>query len=107
MNRAEIVAQLRCLTDKEFIEIFYEACAGRNIYAGDIGEAQLVLANAERHPEDDGTYSPWRLQLLTLNDGNWADDSPVCQFGEHCGFETAGCSKWSMCAICGGSVFGT
>ena len=107
MNRNALVDALRSLTNKDFIETFYESAAGRNLYAEPDVHSHLVLANAESHSEDDGTRSPWLLQLLCRTDENWVSDAPVCQFGEHCGFETASWSKHSICPICGGEVYGT
>ena len=107
MNRSELVGQLRSLTDKEFIETFYEAANDRKIYAEEDMQAHLVLANAERHVEDNGKFSPWRIQLLANTTEKWAADSPVCQFGEHCGFETASWAKHATCPVCGREVYGT
>jgi hypothetical protein len=107
MNQNDLVAALRRLPDKEFIETFYESATGRKIYSEPDVQSHLVLANAESHMEDDGTRSPWRIQLLCSTNENWVAESPVCQFGDHCGFETASWAKHSICPICGVEVYGT
>jgi hypothetical protein len=86
MNRAEIVDVLRSLTHKQVVEVFYEAVAGRFIYAGEesLWDAHLVLANAVRDRGD--ANRTWRLELLCPTPGQtWEDDAMICHHGEHCG----------------------
>jgi hypothetical protein len=51
MTRTDLVDGLRALTDKQFVELFYEAVRGRHIYSEErnIFDAHLVLANAVRY----------------------------------------------------------
>jgi hypothetical protein len=108
MNRAEIVNVLRGLTHKEFVELFYEAVAGRFIYDGEeaLWDAHLVLANAVRDRGEGN--ATWRLELLCPTPGQkWEDDALICQYGEHCGVDTMSWSKQSQCPVCGGQVYGT
>jgi hypothetical protein len=110
MEHPEIVEALRKLTDKQFVELFYLAVEGRNIYEAERSfvQAHLVLANAQRHQEDGEEWSPWKLQVLCPTpQQDWTTDAPICQFGKHCDVETASWSKNSQCPICGGTVYGT
>ena len=54
MTRTDLVDGLRALTDKQFVELFYEAVRGRHIYSEErnIFDAHLVLANAVRYIEE-------------------------------------------------------
>jgi hypothetical protein len=109
-RRREIVEALGELTDRQFVDFFYEAVEGRHIHETEAAsvQAHLVLANAQRHREDNGGWSPWTLELLCPAPGeDWDDDAPICQFGQHCGVRTASWSKSSTCPICGGRVYGT
>jgi hypothetical protein len=110
MDKAEIVAWMSSLTDKQFVEFFYESLASRHLYKSESGsiDSHLILANAQRFLDDDGSaWGGWELQLLCPVDESWVDDAPVCQFGEHCGLETASWAKNSVCPICGGKVYGS
>jgi hypothetical protein len=98
MTRSDLVDGLRALTDKQFVEVFYEAVQGRHIYPAepDVFDAHLVLANAVRDREE-GTGGRWTVELIcpTPNQ-DWIDDAPICQAGEHCGMSTASWAKQSV-----------
>jgi hypothetical protein len=105
MNREDVIQYLKGLTDKQFIDLFYEACNSRNIYTSEPDlKAHLILANAFR----DYDASEWEIEILCPTPGQeWADDALVCQFGMHCGYQTASWSKNSICPICGDEASGT
>ncbi len=110
MDKAEVAAWLNALTDKQFVEFFYESLAGRHLYSleREYLDSHLVLANACREMDAEDQWGSWRLELLCPTpDGDWVDDAPVCQFGEHCGVDTASWAKNSVCPVCGGHVYGT
>lgn len=110
MDKAEVAAWLSSLTDKQFVEFFYESLASRRLYNSERGylDSHLVLANARRILDDDGvTWGQWELELLCPTDEAWVDDAPVCQFGGRCGLDTASWAKHSVCPICGGQVYGS
>ena len=110
MELNEVIATLRELTDKQFVDLFYAAAAGRHIYEADRSnvDAHLVLANAMRHQEDGSEWSGWKLELLCPTpQQSWVDDAPICQFGQHCGVKTASWPKDAQCPICGDNVYGT
>jgi hypothetical protein len=107
MTRRDLVDGLRTLTDKQFVDVFYEAVHGRHIYSEDVSyDAHLVLANAFRNLE--GAGGRWTVELIcpTPNEDR-VDDASICQFGEHCGMSTASWAKQSTCPVCGGEVHGT
>jgi hypothetical protein len=101
---------LQNLSDQEFVAFFYQHLSERHIYREERRhqDSHLVLANATRNREDDGTVDPWRLQLLCHTPGqNWGAGAPVCQFGSHCGHHTASVARHSQCPVCRGEVSGT
>ena len=107
---AQVARWLQDLSDQEFIALFYEHLSERHIYRAErrYQDSHLVLANATRDREDDGTTGAWRLQTLCPTPGrNWGADAPVCQFGHCCGHPTASVAKMSECPICGEAVSGT
>ena len=110
MDKEAVAAWLSSLTNKQFIEFFYESMTSRHLYNSERNyiDCHLVLANASRDLHDDGvTWSGWSLDLLCPSNEAWEDDAPVCQMGEHCGLGTISWDKHSVCPICGGDVYGT
>ena len=106
MTRRDLVNGLRTLTDKQFVEVFYEAVEGRYVSGDPSYEAHLVLANAFRSLE--GAGKTWTVELICPTpDQDWVDDAPICQAGEHCGMPTASGAKQSTCPVCGGELHGT
>lgn len=112
MDRKRILTELRGLTDKQFVEFFYAAAAGRDIYDAEPDtRSRLVLAAAVQ--DRDGTsWGTPQVQLLALPDpelssGPWVDDALICQFGESCAHEVASWAKEMRCPACGESVYGT
>ncbi len=62
MEKTKIVAWISSLTDKQFVEFFYESLASRHLYEAERGhlDSHLVLANAHRTLDDDGmTWGEW------------------------------------------------
>ncbi len=109
MRPQDIIDALGQLTDKQFVEMFYEAVQGRDIYRAEqkAFEAHLVLANAVR---DAGSVdnSGWTLEVVCSAPGQrFADDSPLCQTGEHCGHPTVSWAKRARCPVCGEDAYGT
>ena len=88
-NRAELIKAIRGLTNKQLVELFYEAVEGRRVYEGeqDLWDSHLVLASAFRDRGADDAI--WKIELLCPTvDQVWVDDASICQHGEHCGVET-------------------
>jgi hypothetical protein len=109
MDKVKVAAWLSSLTDKQFVEFFYESLASRHLSHAERGhvDSHLVLANVSRILDDGVTWGEWSLELLCPADEAWADDAPVCQFGEHCGLGTVSWAKRSVCPVCGGNVYGS
>jgi hypothetical protein len=110
LDPANVARWLQNLSDHQFIAFFAKHLSERHIYRAERRhqDSHLVLANAKRDREDNGTTGPWQLQVLcAAPQQNWGDDAPVCQFGTHCGHETASVSKNSQCPICGGEASGS
>ena len=109
MQRQEIIGALQQLTDKQFVELFYEAVHGRHVYLSErrAFDAHLVLANAVRDVGSDDKAS-WTLEVVCPTpERQFTDDSALCQAGEHCGHSTVSWAKVSQCPVCGGDVYGT
>jgi hypothetical protein len=107
---AEVANWLQHLSDQELIAFFYEHLSERHIYREERRhqDSHLVLANATRNREDDGTTDAWQLQILCPTPGaNWAADAPICQFGNCCEHPTASVARVSQCPICKSEVSGT
>lgn len=110
MNELSVAEWLNSLTDKQFVEFFYRWLAARHIFREDelYLNSRLVLGNVSRELLDDETWGDWDFQLLCPTPHvSWVDDAPICQFGHHCGIETASWAKNSICPVCGGEVYGT
>jgi hypothetical protein len=110
LDADQVTRWLSDLSDQQFIALFYAQLSGRNIYRAERRhcDSKLVLANAKRHREDDGTTGPWQLEVLCPTPGaNWSADAPVCQFGHCCGHPTASVARLSQCPICSLGVSGT
>jgi hypothetical protein len=110
IDKEQVAEWLQSLTDKEFIEFFYDYLASRPVYDDETGhsDSHLVLAVATRWREDDQEWEPWELDLLCpVTNKHWKADALICQYGEHCGHGTASWAKNSICPVCGGEVYGT
>ena len=105
MTRLDLVGALRALTDKQFVELFYEATQGRHFYERNVFDAHLVLANAVRDRQQGGA---WTIELVCPSqEPGLMDDTPMCQAGSHCGMATTSWGKRSQCPVCGDEVYGT
>lgn len=110
MDKNEVVTWLRSLTDKQFVELFYEAVEGRHICEPEkeYHKSHLVLAEASKIQFEDDTWDEWEVSLVCPTPGkSWADDMPLCQIGGHCNLYTISWAKESTCPVCGGDVYGT
>lgn len=106
MNPHDLADTLRRLTDKQFVEVFYDAVQGRHSY-DNVFDTRWVLANAVRERTEDSVGS-WTVELVCPTPGQqWPDDAIICQAGEHCGLSTISWGKTSQCPVCGGQVYGS
>jgi hypothetical protein len=110
LDKAIVARWMQNLSNQQFVEFFYAQLADRSIYPAERRylESHLVLANAKRVREADGSTEAWRLELLcpTPNE-HWTVDAPICQFGQHCTYDTVSVGKQSQCPICGEAVSGS
>ena len=107
MTRVAMLDEIRKLTDKQFVELFYDAAQGRHIYSAEsqLWESHLLLANAVREREEGAA---WTVELVCPTPGEaWPDDSLLCQSGLHCGLPTMSWAKNSRCPVCNGEVYGS
>lgn len=107
MTQRDLVDGLRALTDKQVVEVFYEAVQGRHFYSTErnIFDAHLVLANAVRDRQEGG---PWTIELVCPSrEQGLIDDTPISEAGSHCEMPTISSGKHSHCPVCGGEVYGT
>jgi rubrerythrin len=110
LEALDVARWLQDLTDQQFIAFFYEHLSDRHLYREERRylESHLVLANAKRARQDDGTAEEWRVEVLCSTPAQkWAASAPVCQFGTHCGYATASVGKQSQCPICGAAARGS
>lgn len=105
-DRKNAVSFVRSLSEKEFVEFFYDATAERSF--GDVAEYQnhLIIADSE---SIDG--EAWETDFLALPEerAHWSADAPICQSGK-CGKCTARVRSWAknaLCPICGKAVYCT
>lgn len=106
MSNARVTAltYLTGLSDKAFVEFFYEAVRDRVTSDIKEGHGHLILADAEKAPDGER----WDIEFLALHDrqnysAEWGDDSPICQSGtcHGCGQIVRSWAKKAICPVCG------
>jgi hypothetical protein len=115
MNRDAVIGHIKSLTDKELVDLIYDATKGRDIFSEEAAwsENKLVLCNASRDKDEDGSWSEWRLELLAQEDKNeypegWSPEAPICQEGKTLdNMPVFGWAKKMTCPITGKQVYGT
>ena len=107
MEREAVLKYMRELTPKAFAELFYESTRGTHPCPAEseLYDGRIILAYAER--EHDEPTAEWELTMVCPATEDWVDESPICQHGNHCKFETVSWAKNSRCPICDGNVYGT
>lgn len=112
--RRQAVQWAATLTDKEFVEFFYEAVRGRA--TGDTRllpglDGHFVLGDAQRYDSEPPGSERWYVQLMALpREGDrWAADAAICQSGtcRKCGQQVRSWAKDLLCPVCGTSGYGT
>lgn len=107
MDRDRVLAWLSRLTDKQFVEFFYEAVADRDTSEIKGEKGHFVLANTSLFDDNE-----WDTVFLAVPDPaeyserGWADDSPICQTGQcmECASHVRSLAKRAICPICGAKV---
>ena len=107
-SQDDVIAWLRSRSDKEFVDLFSRAAAGRSLapLGADEYESHLVIAHVSKDPE---LVGGWEIELLGVPEksSEWAADALVAQQGSHCGHTVASYAKRFRCPLCGGEAFGT
>jgi hypothetical protein len=108
MTKESTLDWIKTLNDKEFAEFFYQAIEGRNTsdLSHDIGKGHFVLADVTVYFDEDDKDEP-SISFIGLNDsthyeGEWDDDSPICQEGtcQNCKNTICSWAKHMICPIC-------
>jgi hypothetical protein len=98
MTKSELIEALRRLTPKDLADVVLDATAQMDPH-GEPSPMRWVIGVAD--PEDH------HVSIVCRPEEKWADDSPLCQFGEHAGLETVSWAKNAICPVCGNDVYGT
>lgn len=111
MKRDDIIKWAKKLTDKEFVEFFYECTKERNIYKAEkeYTESHLVLANAYQHKNED-VWGEWGLEVIALQDPikspeSYSEEVPICQGGKCCDQDVICWAKNVICPLCAKPVY--
>ncbi len=116
MSRTELIDTLSGLTEKQFVELFYEIANNRRDQTEyDKSHWTLVEARLIETLHKVGKRSQtWYTEFLCVANpveypDGWADDVPICQNGtcHNCGYDFISYAKEAICAVCGGNVGGT
>lgn len=109
MDRRTIVTWLASLTDKQFVEFFYEAVSDRDTSEVDGDRGHFVMAKTSKMPDTERDTVFLALPDPDEYSGEWADDSPICQTGQcvECGSRVRSVSKQAICPICEAKVYCT
>lgn len=109
MDRGNLMAWLSSLTDKQFIEFFYEAVSERGTSEIDGERGHLVVANTSKAPNEDRVTVFLALPDPNEYSGEWAYDTPICQTGDciECGTRVRSIAKHAICPICKAKVYCT
>lgn len=68
----------------------------------------MTEPNHEYEPGDKEILAVMRegqLWLIAPPQGDWAENSPLCQHGRHCGRNIISIAKDAYCPICGKGVY--
>jgi hypothetical protein len=110
MDRRHIAEWLRSLTEKQFVEFFYDYLAVRPapVEATTCMHSHLALVEVSQTRDEHGMWSPsWEVELLCPSLHRIADDAPISRVGTHCGFVTLSWGKEAICSVCGGELQGS
>lgn len=109
MDRRGVVAWLASLTDKQFVDFFYEAVSERDTSEFDGECGHFVIADTSKMPDEKRDTVFLALPDSDEYSGEWADDSPICQTGQciECGSWVRSIAKHAICPICEAKVYCT
>jgi len=100
MNREQILAWIGSLTDKQLVELFYDATSDRDV---DGEQGRLAVAKACTFPDDERETTFLALPDPDAYPSGWVDDAPFCQSGScvECECLIRSFAKRVICPICG------
>ncbi len=104
----QVLAFINELTDKQFVELFYNATLRRHT-SDSLPEERghFILGHASL----DLDANRWEVDFIGLpsDDSPWIDDAPICQSGRcsSCKSEVRSWAKEHTCPICSTDVHGT
>jgi hypothetical protein len=108
-NKEQFIKWLRSLSDKQFVEFFYEVVKDRNTSDIEKWNGHFILSDTECVENEE-----WETDHIALHDPQecpegWADDVPICQSGtcSSCGAEVRSWAKHAICSICKNKVYCT
>ena len=109
MDRHNVRVWLSSLTDKQFVEFFYEAVSGRDTSEIEGESGHLVVADTSKLPDEERDTVFLAIPDPDEYSGGWADDSPICQTGQciECGSWVRSVAKHAICPICHAKVYCT
>ena len=110
LNRNDVIKYLSALSEKEFVELFYEVVEKSFTTSNKDEEGKFIIAEAYRE-NFENEWAPWQLELIALHSkkhyNSWVDYAPICQLGDCCNSKITGWAKHLICPICGEEVYAT
>lgn len=109
MDRARVVGWLSSMTDKQFVEFFYDAVAHRDTSERKDECGHFVLADTSKVPGEERDTVFLALPDPAEYSAQWADDVPICQTGQcsECKSWVRSIAKHAICPIYGSKVYCT
>ncbi|MBA2117142.1 hypothetical protein HOV93_43380 [Planctomycetes bacterium FF15] len=109
MDRAKVVGWLSTMTDKQFVEFFYEAVSRRDTSEIRGEQGHLVLADTSRLPGEQRDTFFLAIPDPDKYETEWANDCPICQTGQciECKSWVRCIAKHAVCPICSEKVYCT
>lgn len=107
MDKGDVLRWFRTLSDKDFVDFFYEASSGRPLDR-DLPENCYVICESSFSGES-SQHETVFLARPRDKSLRWAEDSPICQYGE-CSTCKAPLMSWAkevICPVCGNEAYCT
>lgn len=109
MDQRSVVTWLASLTDKQFVEVFYEAVSDRDTSEIDGERVHFVMAKTSKMSDEERDSVFLALPDPDEYSGEWADDCAICQTGQcvECRSWVRSVAKHAICPVCGTKVYCT
>ena len=109
INKEQCLKLMKGLTDKQFVQLFYEAMSGRNTsdMGEDVAKGHFILADVLTWEDKE-----INIEFVGLNfykEDTYEDDYPICQSGtcQNCKNKIRSFAKRILCPICSNEAYGT